>query len=61
VLYPHVKPIGLIARLIAATTESGELIVDPAAGSFVVMSAALETGRNFIGADIAFNGGVARA
>jgi site-specific DNA-methyltransferase (adenine-specific) len=51
-LHPHIKPIGLIARLIAATTEVGDLVVDPAAGSFVVMRAARELGRNFIGCDL---------
>jgi site-specific DNA-methyltransferase (adenine-specific) len=53
-LHAHAKPIGLIHRLIAATTEPGELIVDPAAGSFVVMRAALELGRRFIGCDLAY-------
>jgi site-specific DNA-methyltransferase (adenine-specific) len=52
-LHPHVKPIGLIARLIAATTELNNLVVDPAAGSFVVMAAAHRLGREFIGCDIA--------
>ena len=56
-LHPHTKPIGLITRLIAATTQPGELVVDPAAGSFVVMHAALSLKRNFIGCDIAFDGG----
>jgi site-specific DNA-methyltransferase (adenine-specific) len=53
-LHPHIKPIGLIKGLIAATTKPGDLIVDPAAGSFVVMRAAHELGRNFIGCDLAF-------
>ena len=52
-LHPHVKPIGLIRRLIGAVTQPGDLIVDPAAGSFVVMHAAHELGRNFIGCDLA--------
>jgi site-specific DNA-methyltransferase (adenine-specific) len=51
-LHPHVKPIGLIKRLIAATTQPGDLVVDPAAGSFVVMHAARRLGRNFIGCDL---------
>jgi site-specific DNA-methyltransferase (adenine-specific) len=53
-LHPHVKPIGLITRLIGAITEPGDLVVDPAAGSFVVLRAARDLGRNFIGCDIAF-------
>src|SRR4029077_11497848 len=53
-LHPHVKPRGLIARLIGAVTKAGDLGVDPAAGSFVVMDAARELGRDFIGCDIAW-------
>jgi site-specific DNA-methyltransferase (adenine-specific) len=51
-LYPHAKPVELIARLIGAVTKPGELVVDPAAGSFVVMHAAHQLGRDFIGCDI---------
>jgi len=51
-LHPHVKPIGLITRLIGATTMPGDLVVDPAAGSFVVMHAAHRLGRDFIGCDL---------
>jgi hypothetical protein len=36
-IHPHIKPIGLIARLIGAATMSGKLVIDP---SFVVMRAA---------------------
>ena len=50
--HPHIKPIGLISRLIAAVTEPGDLVIDPAAGSFVVMKAAIELGRRFVGCDI---------
>src|SRR5262249_57085492 len=55
-LHPHIKPARLIARLIAATTQPGDLVVDPAAGSFVVMHASLSLGREFIGCDLAFCG-----
>src|SRR5262245_4270224 len=48
-LHPHIKPIGFIARLIGAVTQPGDLIVDPAAGSFVVMHAARQLRREFIG------------
>jgi site-specific DNA-methyltransferase (adenine-specific) len=51
-IHPHVKPIGLITRLIGAVTQPGDLVVDPAAGSFVVMRAAHQLGRNFIGCDL---------
>jgi site-specific DNA-methyltransferase (adenine-specific) len=53
-LHPHIKPLGLITRLIAAVTSPGELVVDPAAGSFVVRHAAHQLGREFIGCDLAF-------
>jgi len=52
-LHPHVKPIGLISRLIGAVTKPGDLVIDPAAGSFTAMHAAHQLGRNFIGCDIA--------
>jgi len=53
-LHPHIKPIGLISALIEAITSPGDLIVDPAAGSFVVMHAAHKLGREFVGCDIAY-------
>jgi len=52
--HPHAKPLELIRRLIAATTNPGDLVVDPAAGSFVVMHAAHQLGRDFIGCDKAY-------
>jgi site-specific DNA-methyltransferase (adenine-specific) len=51
--HPHAKPAGLIARLIGAVTTPGDLVVDPCAGSFVVMRVANEMGRHFVGGDIA--------
>lgn len=55
--HPHNKPVNLQARLIEATTAPDDLVVDPAAGSFSVLEACRQTGRNFIGCDIAdYNG-----
>ena len=51
-IHPHIKPFGLISRLIGAVTRRDDLIIDPCAGSFMVMRAAHELGRNFIGCDI---------
>jgi site-specific DNA-methyltransferase (adenine-specific) len=51
--HPHAKPAGLIARLIGAITAPGDLVVDPAAGSFIVMHVCNAMGRNFVGCDIA--------
>jgi site-specific DNA-methyltransferase (adenine-specific) len=50
-IHPHAKPIGLIERLIAAVTLPGDLVIDPAAGGFGVLHAALRLGREFIGCD----------
>jgi site-specific DNA-methyltransferase (adenine-specific) len=50
-IHPHVKPVGLIERLIAAVTRPGDLVIDPAAGGFGVLHAALRLGREFIGCD----------
>jgi phosphoserine aminotransferase len=55
-VHPHAKPAGLIRRLIAAVTEPGDLVVDPAAGGFTVMHVAHELGRRFVGCDIAYGG-----
>jgi DNA modification methylase len=40
--------------LIGAITMPGELVVDPAAGSFVAMRASHQLGREFIGCDLAY-------
>ena len=53
--HPHVKPFELTRRLVAAVTEPGDLIIDPAAGSFAVMHAAHQLGRDFIGCDLAYD------
>ncbi len=50
--YQHVKPIGLQARLIEAVTEPGEIVLDPTAGSYSVMQACQDTGRQFLGCDV---------
>jgi site-specific DNA-methyltransferase (adenine-specific) len=50
--HAHQKPVGLQAALIEAVTEPGDLVVDPAAGSFSVMESALSVGRNFLGGDL---------
>jgi len=54
-LHPHVKPIGLIRKLIGSVTRPGDLVVDPAAGSFVVIHAAHELGCDFVGCDLAYD------
>jgi site-specific DNA-methyltransferase (adenine-specific) len=51
--HAHAKPIGLQARLIESVTNPGDVVVDPAAGSFSVLDACRLTGRRFLGCDIA--------
>lgn len=48
----HAKPVGLQARLIEALTEPGEIVLDPAAGSYSVLHASLRTRRRFLGCDV---------
>jgi len=45
--HPCQYPVGLITRLIKATTKTGDLVLDPFAGSGTTAIAALETGRRF--------------
>ena len=49
----HPKPVNLQARLITAVTDPGDVVLDPAAGSYSVMTAAHQAGRQFLGCDIA--------
>ena len=51
--HPHNKPVGLQGELIEAVTAPGDLVVDPAAGSFSVLDACRMRGRNFLGCDLA--------
>jgi len=44
----------LIKALIKATTEPGDLIVDPCAGSFVVLEVCQELAREFMGCDLTY-------
>jgi len=50
--HPHVKPMRLQTALIEATTAPGDVVLDPAAGSFSVLTAATALGRRFIGGDL---------
>ena len=51
--HPHSKPLELQKRLILATTSEGDVVVDPAAGSYGILDICRETGRSFVGCDIA--------
>lgn len=50
--HTHRKPVGLQAALIEAVSNPGDVIVDPAAGSFSVLEACERTDRRFLGCDI---------
>jgi len=50
--HPHQKPIELLKRLILTLTQPHDLIIDPCAGSFILLTACQETNRNFLGCDL---------
>jgi site-specific DNA-methyltransferase (adenine-specific) len=50
--HPHQKPLGLQKILIEAVSNIGDLVVDPAAGSYSVLEACLLSQRTFLGCDI---------
>lgn len=52
--HPHSKPILLQSELIKATTEEGDVVLDPAAGGFSVLMASKIAKRNFLGCDLVF-------
>lgn len=52
--HPHIKPVELIKRLITATTQENDVVLDAASGGYSVMQACMETNRNFLGGDIKF-------
>jgi len=50
---PHAKPVGLQSKLIEATTNTRDVVLDPAAGSYSVLEACQRLNRRFLGCDIA--------
>ena len=50
--HPTQKPVALIDRCLRASTNPGDLVVDPFAGSATTGCAALPLGRRFIGSEI---------
>ena len=51
-LHPHSKPKGLQKQLILSCTQEGDIVLDPASGSFSVFECCQELGRNFIGTNL---------
>lgn len=54
-LHPHSKPKGLQKALIQSCTKEGDIVLDPAAGSFSVFECCKELDRDFIGTNLAPN------
>jgi site-specific DNA-methyltransferase (adenine-specific) len=50
--FTHAKPVNLQARLIEALTNAGDIVIDPAAGSYSVLEACRRTDRQFLGCDV---------
>lgn len=50
--HPTQKPVALLERCILASTNRGDLVLDPFAGSGTTAIAALKLGRRFIGVDL---------
>lgn len=50
--HPTQKPVDLIDRCLRATTNPGDLVLDPFAGSATTGCAAIALGRRFIGSEI---------
>lgn len=50
--YAHRKPVKLQRELIESVTSEGDIVIDPAAGSFSVMEACKNCNRNFLGCDL---------
>lgn len=50
--HPHIKPVDLQGKLMAAVSHEGDFVIDPAAGSFSVLQAAINCRRTFLGCDL---------
>ena len=48
----HAKPVGLQSRLVECLTNPGDVVIDPAAGTFTVLEACRATKRTFLGCDL---------
>jgi site-specific DNA-methyltransferase (adenine-specific) len=51
-IHVHQKPFKLQKAIIEATTDPGDVVIDPVAGSFSVMASAHACSRRFLGGDI---------
>jgi site-specific DNA-methyltransferase (adenine-specific) len=46
--YPTQKPLGILRRIVAASSRRGDVVLDPFAGSGTTGAACLEAGRRFV-------------
>ena len=53
--YPTQKPVALLERIIAASSNPGDVVLDPFAGCATTLEAAERLGRRWIGIDIAIH------
>jgi site-specific DNA-methyltransferase (adenine-specific) len=51
-IHPYEKPVGLLERLIRASSDSADVICDPFCGSGTTLVAAQRLGRDYLGCDI---------
>lgn len=52
--YPTQKPVGLLERIIKASSNPGDVVLDPFCGCGTTLDAAIRTGRRWIGIDITY-------
>lgn len=52
--YPTQKPVALLERILEATTEPGDVVLDPFCGCGTTVDAAQRLGRTWIGIDITY-------
>ena len=50
--YPTQKPLALLERIIAASSNPGDVVLDPFCGCGTAVAAAQKLGRRWIGIDI---------
>ena len=52
--YPTQKPVGLLERIIAASSNPGDVVLDPFCGCGTTIHAAQKLGRQWIGIDVTY-------
>ncbi|CAD0212896.1 site-specific DNA-methyltransferase [Agrobacterium fabrum] len=53
--YPTQKPVALLKRILAASSKENDVVLDPFCGCGTTVAAAQETGRRWIGIDVAYH------